>query len=182
MELTQAYVRECFDYDPATGNLIWRARPQRHFKNRHASATNSGLAGQVAGTLMSTQYRLVTLDRKTYLAHRLVWFWHHGRFPCQDMDHINRIRSDNRIENLRECSKTQNQQSRRSWRASGSRGVEQLSVGTWRARIQLNGRPIHLGTFFSEKAAALAYARAAVDFFGSFAPVEAKELFEAAYP
>lgn len=182
MELTQAYLKECFDYDPVTGNLIWRARPRSHFKTRNASGASGRRVGQVAGTQVACWYRFISLDRKPYLAHRLVWFWHHGRFPFRDTDHVNRDRSDNRIENLRECTRSQNQQSRGSHRASGSRGVEQISVGTWRARIRSDGRSIHLGTFFSEKDAALAYARAAVDYFGKFAPIEAKELFEASYP
>ncbi len=180
MELTQEYLKECFDYDPATGNLVWRERPQSHFKNWQACAASSRYIGRVAGRIQKNGYRYINLG-KLRLAHRLIWFWHNGRFPVTDIDHINRNRSDNRIENLRECTKVQNMRGR-FIRQFGSRGVRVSSRNRWRARIWVDGRRINLGSFKSEKDAALAYARAAVDHFGAFAPTEAKELFNEAYP
>lgn len=178
MELTQAYLKECFDYDPETGNLIWRERPRSHFKTRQAFESSRRFVGRAAGAC--DRYRLVHLG-KLYGAHRLVWFWHHGRFPAGEIDHINRDGLDNRIENLRECSRTQNVWCMRSKR-QGLRGVYRTSSNRWQALIRVDGKKRHLGCFDSEKDAALAYARAAVDHFGKFAPIEAKELFNEAYP
>lgn len=180
MELTQAYLKECFDYDPVTGNLIWRARPREHYKSRQAYGNSSRFVGRVAGVLTNTGYRYVNLG-KNRPAHWLVWLWHFGRLPIEEIDHINRDRSDNRIENLRECTRLQNVQGSRSVRI-GCRGVRPCPGNRWKARIRVGGKLRHLGHFKSEKDAALAYARAAVDHFGKFAPIEAKELFEASYP
>ena len=53
-------------------------------------------------------YLIIKIKGKQYKAHRLVYLWHHGRFPSEEIDHINRIRDDNRIENLRESTRKQN--------------------------------------------------------------------------
>ena len=179
MELTQEYLKECFDYDPTTGNLIWRARPREHFDSKQVCGNSKRLVGRVAGALGGRGYRYIHVGKR-HLAHRLVWCWHHGWFPSGDTDHINRNRTDNRIENLRECSRVQNLQGRRSSRKH--RGVYRSSPNRWSARIIVSGKGLYLGSFKSEKDAALAYARAAVDHFGAFAPIEAKKLFEESYP
>lgn len=182
MELTQAYVRECFDYDPATGNLIWRERPRSHFKCGYIPGPSSRVIGCVAGVVCPKGYRQISVAGKLYKAHRLVWFWTYGYFPAQEIDHINRNKLDNRIENLRECSTAQNIRARGFSKKLKSRGTRLVPSGRWQASIRADGRTQYLGTFLTEKDAALAYARAAVDHFGAFAPIEAKELFEAAYP
>lgn len=183
MELTQAYLKECFDYDPETGNLIWKERPRSHFKNTAAFKAFQEFVGCIAGSMNKYRgYRRLNLVGREWYLHRLVWFWHHGRAPVQEVDHIDRDRKNNRIENLRECSKSQNRLAGRSRHTTGSRGVQRRKSGRWQARIRVGGRKRSLGTFATEKDAALAYARAAIDYFGAFAPIEAKELFNEAYP
>lgn len=185
MEITQEYLKECFDYDVETGDLIWRARPRGHFKSRKAYGGSRQFEGRIAGKLNKWNgYRYIHISaaRRSFFAHRLVWFWHFGRFPVDDLDHINRNRSDNRVENLRECTRSQNLQGRQSKRLGLSRGVRSEPPNRWSARIWVGGKERRLGSFKSEKDAALAYARAAVDHFGKFAPIEAKELFNEAYP
>lgn len=70
-------------------------------------------AGQIAGSLNTTGYRRIRIDGVRYPAHRLVWLYHHGNHPEDQLDHINRNRDDNRIINLRECNNSQNS---RYWR------------------------------------------------------------------
>lgn len=95
-KLTQKRVRELLDYDPETGLLTWKVNRGK-----------ANVEGK-AGTLGGTGYIHLTIDSKQYLAHRVIWLWNYGYFPENDVDHINRVRSDNRICNLREVSRTCN--------------------------------------------------------------------------
>ena len=60
------------------------------------------------GSFDKDGYKIVKIKGKQYKEHRLVWFLYHGRFPKKEIDHINRIRNDNRIENLREVTREEN--------------------------------------------------------------------------
>ena len=91
---SQDTLREWFDYRP-DGSLLWRTS----FRHR--------IAGKIAGCMHPQGYRRITFQEKTYGAHRLVYQWHHGNCP-EMLDHINRNKSDNRIENLRPCTMSQN--------------------------------------------------------------------------
>ena len=86
-----------FSYDPKVGDLIWK-NPR----------TNRTKAGDRAGNLHTHGYIHVRINGKLYKAHRLVWKMVHGSDPVDQLDHINRIRSDNRISNLREASNVEN--------------------------------------------------------------------------
>jgi hypothetical protein len=86
--ITQAQLQALFDYDPATGNLIRKTR-----------TANSVRIGDVAGSKNVDGYIQISIDSKPYMAHRLVWLWHGKELP-QFIDHINRNKADNRIENL----------------------------------------------------------------------------------
>lgn len=93
--ITQQYLKTIFDYDG--NNLIWK--------------TSKGLAasGSIAGTINSRGYRHIRLDMKFYQAHRLIWIWVYGFLNDDQMlDHIDRNRSNNSIENLRVCSPSEN--------------------------------------------------------------------------
>lgn len=182
MELTQEYLKECFNYDPTTGNLIWKERPRGRFRTHATYRKSVSFIGRVAGATHLNGYRSVSLDRKVYYVHRLVWLWHTGKMPTLVLDHINRNPSDNRIENLRECTHALNCRAGRARHSRGFRGVRKNSSGSWTSSIRIGGRSVHLGSFRSAEDAALAYARSAVDHFGKFAPIEAKELFNEAYP
>ncbi len=98
-ELTAEYLRSILHYDQETGIFTWKVRTARRVK-----------AGDVAGCSDGDGYRLIKVQSRLYKAHRLAWLYIHGSWPKDQIDHINRIRTDNRIANLREVSNKQNLQ------------------------------------------------------------------------
>jgi len=87
-----------------------------------------------------------------YKAHRLAWMYVHGYMPVEQIDHINRVRNDNRISNLRLASQKQNNENKSLGRnnTSGVTGVTfQKNHGKWRAFIGHNNREIYLGEYDS---------------------------------
>jgi hypothetical protein len=104
MDLKQ--VRELFDYDPSTGYLRWKLSLNPRIK-----------VGSIAGKGTPKGYVYVGIGGKHYAAHCLIWLLVTGRWPKDQMDHINHIRNDNRLSNLREATNSENQLSRwRRWR------------------------------------------------------------------
>jgi hypothetical protein len=126
--------------------------------------------GRLAGTLTAYGYVRIEIDGKPYLAHRLAWLWVHGMLPTKQVDHINRDRLDNRIENLREASNQENSRNKVSGRnRSGRKGVRwHKRAGKWAAAITINAKEIHLGLFDNLEAASAAYDAAAANHFGQF--------------
>lgn len=151
--LTAERLRELLDYDPATGVFTWR-------KN----LCNSVGAGDLAGTTHRTGYRVIQVAKRLYLAHRLAWLYMHGHWPKSLLDHINRVKTDNRIVNLREVSQSENRQNCLKLRSntSGYKGVTKSQVkGRWQAQITVNGRGKYLGLFDTPELAHEAYVKAA---------------------
>lgn len=151
------YVRECLDYDPETGVLTWKQRPVSHFEGSPTRAAehlcaiwNARYAGAPAGSVYVVGYLVVKVDDRPYLAHRLAWTLVTGAWPTQQIDHINRVRHDNRWVNLREVTHSENNQNQRMSRSntSGHTGVYWHALTSkWRASIGLNNRQIHIGLF-----------------------------------
>jgi len=133
-KLTQKTVRELFDY--RNGELIRKTRP--------AMRTN---IGDIVGC-NSNGYSLVAIDNKTYKVHRVIWLWHHGYLPEHGIDHINRNRSDNKIENLREVSHVCNMRNTGTPKnnISGVKGVYWSNQRKkWVAQITVSDRHINIG-------------------------------------
>jgi len=104
----------------------------------------------------------------TILMHRQIL----GAQPGEQVDHRNRKGLDNQRHNLRFCTYSQNQANRkkRAGCMSQYKGVHwDKRAGKWQARIRVHGKWIHLGLFDDEIAAALAYNKAATEYFGEFA-------------
>lgn len=101
----------------------------------------------------------VTLCGTNYLAHRIAWFLHYGRWPDGFIDHINRDRGDNRIANLRDCSRLENNQNKFGAYKNNSLGAAGVIAqrGKFRARIRVEGKLISLGYFDTIGAASAAY-------------------------
>lgn len=110
------------------------------------------------------------VDGRGYYVHRLAWFYVHGRWPQQQIDHINGDPHDNRIANLREATVEQN---RRNVRLStknkfGLKGVT-IQKGRYKAQIRFAGKHINIGLFDSPEEAHAAYCRHAIQLHGEFA-------------
>lgn len=146
-EAIAARVRELLAYDPATGEFVWRQRRQRI------------APGDRAGGIDGKGYVHISIDGRLYRAHRLVWLYVHGHWPAHDIDHINGCRTDNRIANLRDVSRSINLQNKgcQSRSKTGVVGVSP-SGGKFIARIKAPDTPTkYLGTFPNVAAAQEAY-------------------------
>lgn len=157
--LTQSYLQEIFDYLP-NGDLVWKIN-----KGRHPSK------GKIAGSLNPNGYKYLCLDYKTILHHRIVFMLHHGYMPSF-VDHINGIRDDNRIENLRAATRCQNGANQKIAvdNKSGYKGVSWASSKKrWRANVIVNGKSVFSKYYRTLEEAALAYNKAAIEHHGEFA-------------
>jgi len=173
--MNQAYLRECFEYRPETGQLIWKARPASHFQS--VAAWKNFLKrfpGTIAGSPHGDGYWKVGLSvdgvPERLLAHRIIWCLVYGDLP-EMLDHINGEKSDNRLENLREATNRLNQANRKLNKnnSTGYKGVYKHPSKKYVANIRKGGKQCHLGCFESAEDAHRAYVAAANDLHGSFA-------------
>lgn len=136
-------VKDLLAYDAETGLLCWKV-----------NMTSRARAGQIAGCIGGRGYRLIGIDGMLYTAHHLAWFLHHGRQASEFLDHINRVRDDNRIVNLREASHRDNMNnvSLQKRNKTGVQCVRPWKNGRYRAVV----RGVHLGLFDSLDEAAAA--------------------------
>ena len=147
-----------------------RRRGLFYWRQRRGSAA----AGHQAGSPCGGGYRVIVIDRVPYYAHRLAWLYVHGEHPNGQIDHINGVGADNRITNLRQCSRRENAHNMRRRNTSGFKGVSRCSSRKWRAQIRLSGRRIHLGRYDTAEEAGRAYDAAARLHFGAFARTNAE--------
>lgn len=166
-------LRQLLRYEPETGKLFWKERPENMFATPRAFGIwNTRFANREAFTAVDDGYKQGTIFHKRYRAHRVAWAVHHGEWPKSQIDHINRDRSDNRIKNLRIATNAQNQWNITVRRKSGV-GLKGVVKGTrgkgWYARISVNGVRMSLGYFVTPELAHAAYCEAAKKFHGEFA-------------
>lgn len=151
--LTAARVREALDYQPQTGAF--------YRKMRTAQAHQVGDRADFPAFGSLKGYMTVALDGRKWLAHRLAWLHVYGDWPVGPIDHLNRDSSDNRIENLRIATAQENAQNKRRARKdsqSGLMGAVWLAANKkFRARIQVDGKSIHVGMFATAEEAHAAY-------------------------
>lgn len=153
MTLTAELVRELLDYDPETGVFL------------HRTKRRGSKQGSVAGTTTANGYRFVAINRKQYLAHRVAWLYVHGVWPTGQIDHVNGIKTDNRIANLRDVPQELNMQNQRHAQRHKS-STKLLGVhfakesDRWYSQIRINGKSRHLGMFATDTEAYEAYLKA----------------------
>ncbi len=162
--LTADRLRELLIYDPATGLFRWRVDRLGYRGNAYVKA------GQAADHVEAAGYVVIRIDGKRYKAHRLAFLYMTGAFPPDFVDHINGHRADNRWQNLRPATRSQNGGNRglNTRNKTGVKGVYPEGK-RYRAMIQMNGKQSRLGTFDTIAEAQAAYLKAANDAFGDFA-------------
>lgn len=142
------------------GRLVWKLPTSRSVKR-----------GDMAGSLSSQGYFQLAIMGKKYKAHRVIWALTYNEWPLLHLDHINGVKTDNKIENLREATVAQNLANiKKTKGASRYKGVcWNKGKGKWMAQISQRSKQKYLGLFESENAAALAYDVAANEIHGEFA-------------
>lgn len=151
---TQARLHELFYYESGTGRLM-----------RHLAMQGCQLETE-AGTLTCQGYRRVCVDGGKYLTHVLIWIWVHGRPPKQQIDHINGVRNDNRISNIRECIHQENMRWARQRAQCGVYHTGRQTTKPWRTRIEVNGKQYHIGVYATRAEARVARVAAERQYWG----------------
>jgi hypothetical protein len=150
--LTQDLVKHYFSYDPETGIFI----------RKIANAKRSKI-GEVAGGKDEKGYIRIRVGGKKFRAHTLAWIYMYGEIPAQ-IDHINGVKDDNRIFNLRLTDNfinSQNKHNPQKSNTSGYLGVHFAKASKlFRARISHKGKSICLGLYDDPKVAHEAYLKA----------------------
>lgn len=160
-ELTAARLRELFHYDPLSGTFV-------RLRSVPGASAACGTASQRAGAAVGLSARKdgyigIVVDGRRYMAHRLAWLYVFGEWPRQEIDHVDGQRANNAIANLRDVSRTQNNQNRQRARCdsgSGMLGAFPDGRGRFRASIKINGKATGLGRYDTASEASAAYWRA----------------------
>lgn len=141
-------LRQLLRYDPETGKLFWRSNQSRKCRAGSQAFTSMGSHGYFQGGV----------GGEKYLAHRVIWAMHAGEWPVE-IDHINGDRSDNRLSNLRNVTRSGNMKNQRLSTAntSGFIGVSRFKRDNkWQAKIMVARKCIFLGLFDTPEAAVAA--------------------------
>lgn len=142
--LTQEELKSLLSYDPETGEFTWLVN-----KGSRAQANN-----KVGKPCKTHGYVFIRINKKLYRAHHLAWLYFYGVYPSLDIDHINQIKHDNRLCNLREVSRSVNNYNTNKRKGYCKRNDK------YRSYINVNGKQKHLGTFNTEEEAKEAYEQA----------------------
>ncbi len=138
MEITKDLINKYLCYDPNSGVFTWKV-----YRSRLARP------GSIAGSLHSKGYIQIVIEGRPYFAHRLAWILVNNSHP-DEVDHINGVRSDNRISNLRNSSRKDNSLNTGLTKRnkSGIKGVSfNARYNAWQSYGSINGKGIHLGQF-----------------------------------
>jgi hypothetical protein len=156
--MNQILAKELFTYK--NGFLYW--------KNDNKSRKVKNLQ---AGSLTNKGYICVRYMGKQYFAHRLIYLYFHGHFP-KYIDHINAIKTDNRIENLRKCTTSENKFNVKkiSTNTSKHKNVTwHKKIKKWQVGIQINGKFCYFGVYKDLELADLVAQEARDKYIGRFA-------------
>ena len=160
MMITLDRLKQVLRYEPETGFFY------RILKS------GTSLAGSIAGGKSGTGYILISIDNKQYYAHRLAWLYMTGEMPKKLIDHKNMDKTDNRFENLREATYSQNIANKKHKSKSGFKGVTWWERDKkWKAQIEIDGKNKHIGYFETPELAHKAYCTYQSQVAGEFARV-----------
>ena len=153
MQITQELLKENLSYNQESGFFI-----------RIKKTANSVNIGDIAGTLHSDGYIYISVIGKKIPAHRLAWLYVYGSFPNNEIDHINGIKNDNSLINLREATRLENMQNQRKAHKDNPTGLLGVSFNKklmkFTAQIHINGKQKKLGVFDTKESAYLSYLEA----------------------
>ena len=164
MSIAHSELLQRLHYDPDTGIWIWLEPPSNSCKAKTRADLNH-----------KSSYRTVKINKKKQLSHRLAWFYMTGSWPTAHIDHRDRDGNNNRWNNLRLASRSENAANSKRPRTntSGYKGVIWCAkTKCWRARIEVNGKTICVGTSRDKESARELYVAAAKKYFGEFANVD----------
>jgi hypothetical protein len=149
VELTQERLKKYLTYDERSGLFFWTSAAHQPLRNKQAGCPNK--QGHIR----------IRLERKSHYAHRLAWLYVYGCMPTMQIDHLNGVRDDNRIANLRDVSQSVNQQNQRRAHSNNKSGylgvIWRRDRNKWESRIMLSGKSSHLGYFEDPSLAHEAY-------------------------
>jgi len=152
-------LRRLLHYNPDTGVFRWRVK-------RRGSSSGK------CGSINSNGYVRIRIDYQSYAAHALAWAYMTGTYPTLIVDHRDKVRSNNRFENLRLATRVQNSQNANKSKrnTSGYKGVSfNKAARKWTALIRVDKRSKYLGLFTTPEEAHKAYCEASTLYFGEFA-------------
>lgn len=164
-KLTRETLQKYLVYFPESGLFV------RRVDSRKARA------GDIAGYIDPAGYCYIRICSIKYAAHQLAWLYTHGEYLIDELDHINGVKHDNRISNLRPANRSQNManQGIAGHNTSGFKGVcYDKANDKWMAYIVQNRKFKNLGRYDTAEKAALAYDKAAKDTFTEFAHVNSE--------
>jgi hypothetical protein len=168
---SQEYLRACFDY--VDGRLVWKRRPVEHFVTQDACTKwGNKMAGKKAGYLHSSgKYVKITIGGGDFAAGRVIWTWHNGNIdPGLEIDHIDGDGLNNRIENLRLVSMSQNAANRIGWlkkKTNLPKGVT-IDGNLFRVRVVFEKKIRFSAWFKTAEEAAEAYKNKAKEIHGEY--------------
>lgn len=161
--ITQNELKSILKYDAKSGLFTWKMTKGRARK------------GNVAGNKHQSGYISIMYKGKAYQAHRLAWLYEYGEMPEGEIDHINQIKDDNRIDNLRDVDRATNAKNmpQLTTNKSGYTGISwSKSKKRWRATIGIEGKQFHLG-YYAELEDAIK-ARRREEKFEEYSPIHGK--------
>jgi hypothetical protein len=159
-------LRQLLRYDPEAGKLYWLDRQNNKSFNTRFSGKEAGTAKDRYGYL---QIEIININTRSHI---IAWALHYGLYPSDELDHINGDRADNRIVNLREATRSQNNMNTALAKnnTSGAKGVHFFKVtNKWSSFIKINRKSIHLGYFLTFEEAVDARKKAEIRYHGEYA-------------
>lgn len=166
--VTADQVRELYNYDHETGEFTWKPSQVRGRK-----------AGAKAGSYTNDGYLLLFVGGRKFRAHRIAWLHFYGKWPDHLIDHINGVKDDNRIANLRDVPNDMNRHNQKRAHKTnriGLLGVRVTRCGGFETRIHTKGKYVHLGTYRTAEEAHAVYVSAKQRLHAGFAPALSEKL------
>lgn len=159
--LTQQYLQSILEYNPDTGLFIWRISPAKNVKK-----------GSIAGCVKNGGYIVISINKKQYNAHRLVFLYMTGSMPRM-VDHKNQIKGDNRWCNLRQCSPLENLWNRKGWSGRDKNVYWNPDRNSWRVLVSTYQGLKYIGSYKDYELATLIAGQARLKYQKEFTDVTA---------